>query len=698
MRNKLFTIAALLIVASMVLGACATQPATPAAPGVTEVVVTVEVGGETKVVTATPEPAGPPPEFTSKDPNTFVMTTIGEPETFDPALAYDTASGEIIQNVYDTLVFYNREKAAEFIPQLASAWTISEDGKTYTFDVRKGVKFHTGNEMTVNDVAFSFWRGLLQGGTASPQWMYYEPFFGIGVDDISVVVEQAVAGGAESIADGVSPDEMGALEGALYDDTEAVKAVDPAALVAVCEKVKSLVVADEAAGTVTMNLAIPWGPMIPTLAQTWGSVMEQKWVADNGGWDGSCDSWQNFYAITSENNVLTPLASGTGPFKFDSWTRGEEIVLTRNDDYWRTEPMWEGGPSGPAALERVVIKSVDEWGTRFAMLQAGDTDMAVVARENTSQVIPFVGEECPYNFDTNDFDACVPTAAPDQPLRLFIGAPQITRTDVFFNFDIKVEGGNPFVGSGVLDGNGIPPNFFADEHVRKAFNYCFDWDVFIQDALVGEGVQAVGIPIPGMPGYEVDGPKYTFDAAKCEEEFKASTLTSPDGASLWDTGFRMQVAYNTGNSTRQIIAEIMASNLSAINELFQIEIIGLPWPTFLRAQRAQTLPLFVTGWQEDIHDPHNWYVPYLTGTYGRRQSLPADITAQVSEIINAGVAEADPAKRAEIYKELNQVVYDLAPQILLAIPTGRHYEQRWVQGWYFNPLYPGWYYYSLSKK
>ena len=60
--------------------------------------------------------------------------------------------------------------------------------------------------------------------------------------------------------------------------------------------------------------------------------------------------------------------NGTGPFKFDHWTPGEELVLVRNDDYWLTEPLWEGGPSGPAAIERVVWRFMDEWGTRYAAL------------------------------------------------------------------------------------------------------------------------------------------------------------------------------------------------------------------------------------------------------------------------------------------------------------------------------------------
>jgi peptide/nickel transport system substrate-binding protein len=201
-----------------------------------------------------------------------------------------------------------------------------------------------------------------------------------------------------------------------------------------------------------------------------------------------------------------------------------------------------------------------------------------------------------------------------------------------------------------------------------------------------------------MPGYDPNGPIYSYDPAKCEEEFRASELTGPNGESLWDIGFRLQVAYNTGNTVRQTVAEILGESLSAMNELFQVEVIGLPWPTFLRNQRARTLPLFISGWHEDIHDPHNWYVPYLTGTYGRLQGLPEDISASFAEQMNAGVAESDPAARNEIYTALNQEVFDLAPNIILAVATQRDYQQRWVEGWYYNPAYSAEYYYSLSKK
>jgi peptide/nickel transport system substrate-binding protein len=621
-------------------------------------------------------------EFTSSDPTTYFRPTFGEPETLDPALDYETAGGEIITNVYDQLIFYNRENAQEFIPQLATEWTVSDDGLTYTFTIRDGVTFHEGGELTPSDVAYSFQRGLLHGGTASPQWLLAEPFFGVGMDDVSVLVDP---------------------EGNLYDDREGLSGADPATLVEACEKVKSMIVADDGAGTVTMTLAQPWGPFLATIANNWGSILDQEWVVENGGWDGSCETWQNFYAMTSEENPFTPIANGTGPFKLDHWTQGEEIVLVRNDNYWRTEPMWEGGPSGPAALERVVIQSVDEFGTRFAMFQAGDADSLVVGSQaDYAQVDPLVGEECIYNADTGDFDACTPVGDGSGPFRVYKGFPQVSHTDAFFNFDIKSD---QYIGSGQLDGNGIPPDFFTDVHVRKAFNYCFDWEIFIQDVMVGEGVQTLVLPVAGMPGYDAEAPHYTYDPAQCEAEFKLADVDKdgvpagedPEG-DIWTTGFRFAATYNQGNTTRQSAAEILASQVGGVNELFLIEVLGLPWPAFLQSQRDQTLPLFFVGWLEDIHDPHNWYGPYLTQTYAIRQSLPDEMRSQYQELLSQGVTENDPDARHAIYQQVNQIQYDNPSGILLATATGRRYEQRWVEGWYYNPIYSGLYFYTIAKK
>ncbi|GAB4547571.1 MAG: ABC transporter substrate-binding protein [Anaerolineales bacterium] len=689
--RKLFALLSFVIVASMALAACG--GGAPAAPATSA----PAAGAATEAPAAGAATDAAPAGFASKDPTTFVVaeSEVGI-DTLDPALAYDTASGEIIQNVYESLVFYDGEATDKFVPVLAEEMpTVSADGTVYTFKIRSGVKFHEGQDLTASDVAYSFQRGLLQGGYSSPQWLLAEPFFGVGNDDISILVD----GGASA------------------DDRDALSANDPAALVAACEKVTGAIVADDAAGTVTMTLAQPWGPFLATIAQTWGSVMSKQWVIDNGGWDGSCDTWQNFYGMTSADDPFSTIANGTGPFKLGKFANGEEIILTRNDSYWRE----------PAKLASVVLKQVPEWGTRFSMMQAGDADLATVPPANRSQMDELVGAFQVYDPATNTygpvsevcgydagalgaakFTACAAGEAGNGGAFLArLGRPGISMDVLLFNWNIATseESPNPYIGSGKLDGNGIPADFFSDVHVRKGFAYSFDWDTLINDVYSGEAVQSLQLTLPGMPGFFLDTPHYTFDLDKATEEFKLADVDKdgiaagddPEG-DVWTTGFRVQMAYNQGNNTRQTMAEILAGNLSQVNELFIIETLGLPWPAYLRSQRAKQIPLMTGGWLEDIHDPHNWYQPYTTGTYGGRQSLPAEVKDQFGAILARGVSELDPAKRAEIYKEANQLYYDLAVGVPLDVVTSHGFSQRWVEGVILNPIFPGNFYYTISKK
>ena len=688
--RKLFTLLSLLVLASMVLTACG-----GAAPATQEEPPVATEPAATDAPAATDEPAATEPATSgqaSKDPTTYVEATFGEPETLDPALNYETGGAEIIQNVYETLIFYDGEATDKFVPQLAESWEVSEDGTTYTFQIRQGVKFHDGADLTPSDVAYSFQRGLLYGGNSGPQWLLAEPFFGIGMSDISMLVDDT---------------------GALADDQAALAAADPATLKAACEKVTGAIVADDAAGTVTMTLNQPWGPFIATIAQGWGSVLDQDWTVANGGWDGSCDTWQNFYAIPSESDPLTSIANGTGPFKLESWTPGEELVMVRNDDYWRE----------PAKLERIIIRQVEEWGTRFAMFQAGDADVVTVNPEDRSQMDELVGSIRVFDLASNSYgeevEVCsydpsqvgaakfVPCAAGETgtggPARLYIGRPSLASNDLFFTFNIA-ETSN-YVGSAQLDGNGIPLDFFSDIHVRKGFAYSFDWETYIADVFDSEAVQQPVLARQGMPGYDADAPVYTLDLAKAEEEFKLADVDKdgipagedPEG-DIWTTGFRLQALYNQGNTTRQIVSEILAGNLGTINELFAVETVGLPWPTFLRTLRASEAPFFVSGWVEDIHDPHNWYQPYMVGTYAVRQNLPEDLLTQFQDILDRGVAATDPAERQAIYEEANALYYETVPTLLLATATSHAFEARYLEGQVLNPIFPGTYFYPLSKK
>jgi peptide/nickel transport system substrate-binding protein len=293
--------------------------------------------------------------------------------------------------------------------------------------------------------------------------------------------------------------------------------------------------------------------------------------------------------------------------------------------------------------------------------------------------------------------------------RLNLGRPGNTRSDIFFNFNIgNPDGSNTYLGSGELDGNGIPADFFNDVHIRKAFNYLFDWDTSISDLFGGEAVQSRSLTILGMPGYNDDDPAYTLDLEAAAAEFQMADADKdgipagedPEG-DIWTTGFRFSATYNQGNTTRQTWVEMISSNANAVNELFIIESVGLPWPAFLRSINARLAPLFFVGWHEDIHDPHNWYVPYLVTFYANRQSIPAEIQDQFIPLVNAGVLESDPAARNEIYRELNQLVYDNAPGIIGLLATSHGYIPQYVtitDPVAINLMMSNLYYYGLASQ
>lgn len=81
---------------------------------------------------------------------------FSDPPTFDPALVTDTTSASIIVEIFSGLVTLNKE--LEIIPDLAESWEISEDGKTYTFKLRKGIKFSNGDNVTAEDFKWSIER------------------------------------------------------------------------------------------------------------------------------------------------------------------------------------------------------------------------------------------------------------------------------------------------------------------------------------------------------------------------------------------------------------------------------------------------------------------------------------------------------------------------------------------------------------
>jgi len=102
-----------------------------------------------------------------KNPSTYVRYDIGEPKTLDPAEAYDSASTDMVNNMYDRLVTYKGNDTKTIYPSLATNWTVADDQLTWTFHLRQGVLFSNGNTMNATDVKYSFDRVIIMNSPDS---------------------------------------------------------------------------------------------------------------------------------------------------------------------------------------------------------------------------------------------------------------------------------------------------------------------------------------------------------------------------------------------------------------------------------------------------------------------------------------------------------------------------------------------------
>ena len=104
------------------------------------------------------------PLYAATPPGIFVIATqIGEFTTLDPSEIYELVPSEYVANVYERLVQIDLHDPSKFEGKLAQSWSVGADGTTYLFKLRPGVKFHSGNPVTADDVAWSLQRTVLLG-------------------------------------------------------------------------------------------------------------------------------------------------------------------------------------------------------------------------------------------------------------------------------------------------------------------------------------------------------------------------------------------------------------------------------------------------------------------------------------------------------------------------------------------------------
>ncbi|HIM32889.1 MAG TPA: PKD domain-containing protein [Candidatus Poseidoniales archaeon] len=251
-----------------------------------------------------------------KNPDTFTTVSIGDPQELDPAHAYDTASGAVIMNAYETLVWYERERTDKLKPMLATEVPtqanggISPDGLTYTFNIRQGVKFHDGSTLTADDVVFSIKRLVVMNLADGPAWMYTEILNESGIQKIDQY-------------------------------------------------------------TVQFTLTESAPRFLSIMAYNAAAILSQNWVASRG-----CGA--PIEGVPCEN--IERDVMGTGPYKFVKWVPDQYVLMEYHPDYWAgwsaSDRKAQGYPDG--FIKTVYMKKNNDKDSRILELLAGDADFAYV--------------------------------------------------------------------------------------------------------------------------------------------------------------------------------------------------------------------------------------------------------------------------------------------------------------------------------
>lgn len=269
----------------------------------------VAIGAVVLTACASQREEGGGTEEPSDVDSTFIFGASGDIAGLDPAMANDGETFRVSRQIFEGLVGVE-PGTADPAPGLAESWEQSEDGLSYTFQLKEGVTFHDGTDFNAEAVCFNFDRMNNFTGLAATESLSY--YWG-----------KLMRGYAET---GTS----------IYGGCEATSETEA-----------------------TITLTQPFAGFIPALSLPSFAIQSpaalEEFAADEVGG-------------TAEAPVLSEYAQGhpvgTGPFKFDEWAPGESVTLSAYEDYW--------GEQGQ--VQEVIFQVIGDTTARRQALESGSID------------------------------------------------------------------------------------------------------------------------------------------------------------------------------------------------------------------------------------------------------------------------------------------------------------------------------------
>ena len=623
-------------------------------------------------------PQGPvtPPVAPVQNPDTFIEETIGQPDTLDPATDYETAGANLIQNVYEQLLFFKGDKADQVVPWLAESYDLSPDGLTYTFHLRSGITFTDGTPFNADAVYFSIMRAIIMDDPDGPVW----------------AVSQVIRGGA-SYSKQYNNAGPSAPDG--YGDTYTQAQVDDLV------NAKPVEVLDPM--TVAIHLERPYAGWTFVMAFSVTAIVSP--TAIKAHWTAPTDGTGYLEGMTAGDyhNELNPWPSenmvGTGPYMLSSWDKATQtLIMVRNENYW-------GGPDkrGLAPIPNVIIKGIDDANTRILDFKAGAADVAAIPATG-GLIFQFVDEDTWFstgNLKVLSPDYQVyPQCPPSQPVQNKCLWPAFA--NYFMGFNQKIRGAD-------RQPQAFQP--FSDIRIRKAFTLAFNRTSYINDVVQGFAIPATQIIPPGMFGYDpsIGETPYDPDTAKQLLMEAGANPTVPENAFSPDAPQTVEISYNLGNTARETAATIIANTVNGFAEDTGLyaRVVGLAWPQFLGALRARQISVFFLGWIVDYVDPDDFLVPFAHASAGTFALRMAYNNPDVTKMIDEQATISDPTQRLEVINKLQRMVNDDWAFLWLTYGTASQVSRAWVHeragasvaagiSSYNQAIY-GYYFYEIEK-
>lgn len=315
-------------------------------------------------------------------------------------------------------------------------------------------------------------------------------------------------------------------------------------------------------------------------------------------------------AEATEFNTRNPIS--TGPYRIANVTPGSQYEFVANPDYFMGAP----------AIQRVVFKVLPDVNTQVAQLLSGELDYAVVQPTNL--------------------------AALQRSNRVKVqSVPYLGFEHISFNYEHPL---------------------FSDPRVRQAMIYAIDRETIIESVMGGQALIGIA-PVPPVFSWafndEIEPIPYDVDRAK-ELLAEAGWTPGSDGILQKDgERFAFEIGVDQGNPTRERITLIAQQAYQALG--MDVSVRVDEWPVYVQKLLGGEWVAHAGFW---VLPPD----PDLTNYYGPGQSYNTVHynNPRVTELLQAGRATSDQAERAAIYKELQQVMFEDPPGVVLFYPQDIH--------------------------